>query len=89
MKVILTLLNKMPRFLSSYFLNRWISKKHSDFLLTLIKILSIPFYSSWEAKGRFKEQVSMFKTYYLQKIKRILKLYFRKVDRKTLLPWPK
>lgn len=70
MKVILALLNKMPRFLYGYFLNIWITKNHSDILLSLIKVLSIPFYSSWEAKGRFKEQVSMFKTYYLKKLKK-------------------
>jgi radical SAM superfamily enzyme YgiQ (UPF0313 family) len=73
MKVILALLNKMPRFLHNYFLNTWVSKGHSDFLLTLIKILSIPMYSSWEAKGRFKEQVSMFTTYYLHKIRGVVK----------------
>ena len=74
MKVILALLNKIPRFLHDYFLNTWVAKNHSDILLSLIKVLSIPFYSSWEAKGRFKEQVSMFKTYYLKKLKKELNL---------------
>ena len=73
MKVILALLNKMPRFLHAYFLNTWVTKKHTDFLLSLIKIVSIPFYSSWEAKGRLKEQLSMFTTYYRNKIKRVIK----------------
>jgi radical SAM superfamily enzyme YgiQ (UPF0313 family) len=70
MKVILPLLNKMPRFLHEYFLKIWVAKNHSDFFLSLIKILSIPLYSPWEAKARFKEQASMFKIYYLEKIKK-------------------
>jgi anaerobic magnesium-protoporphyrin IX monomethyl ester cyclase len=72
MKVILALLNKLPRSFHNYFLNVWVLKNHSDWLLSFIKVLSIPFYSSWEAKARFKEQISMFTKYYARKITRVL-----------------
>ena len=71
MKTILPLLNKMPRFLHKYIMKRWVFKNHSNFLLTLIKIFSIPFYSSWESFERLKEQASMFKSYYLQKFRNL------------------
>ena len=72
MKVILALLNKLPKFCQGYFLGKWVYKKHSEAILSLIKVLSIPFYSAWEAKGRLKEQISMFKVYYSRKFKKWL-----------------
>ena len=60
LKIILPLLNKLPKIFQSYFLKYWIYKKHSDLLLSFLKILLIPLYSSWEAKARIKEQISMF-----------------------------
>ena len=86
MKVILAILNKTPRFLHNYFLTVWVLNNHSDILLSIIKVLSIPFYSSWEAKGRLKEQVSMFKKYYLQKVKQVLKLSLKKEGNISPLP---
>jgi len=70
MKVILPLLNKLPRRTQNYFLKKWVFKKHSELVLNAIKILSIPFYSEWESKQRFKEQLSMLKVNYTQKLKR-------------------
>ena len=72
-KIILPFLNRLPRILRSYFLKRWIFKKHSDFLLAIIKILLIPTYCPWEAKARIREQISMFKINSSQKIKKLFK----------------
>ncbi|MFH1425582.1 MAG: radical SAM protein [archaeon] len=68
MKVILPLLNKLPRSMHDRFLKKWVFQKHSSSVLNMIKVLSIPFYSKWESWQRFKEQVSMLKTHYLKSI---------------------
>ncbi|MBU0760256.1 MAG: B12-binding domain-containing radical SAM protein [Nanoarchaeota archaeon] len=68
MKVILPLLNKLPRRMHGLFLKEWVFKKHSDSLLNVIKVLSIPFYSRWEAGQRFKEQLSMLRVHYLKNV---------------------
>ena len=60
-KVILPLLNKMPRWMHNYFLRKWIFAKHPNYLLLLIKIVSIPCYSPWEAKARVKEQINIYR----------------------------
>jgi hypothetical protein len=80
MKVILPLLNKLPRTFHPYFLKKWIFKRHSNFLLDAIKMFSIPFYSRWEAPQRLKEQISMMKVHYLTKLKNNQeKNYYKKI----------
>ena len=61
MKVILPLLNKMPRSTHDYFLKKWVFREHSGSLLSIISLVSLPFYSSWESWERAREQISMFK----------------------------
>ena len=59
MKVILPLLNKLPKTFHRFFLKKWVFQKNPDYLIKMIKVFSIPFYSGWESKQRFKEQLSM------------------------------
>ncbi|MBM3250102.1 MAG: B12-binding domain-containing radical SAM protein [Candidatus Omnitrophica bacterium] len=60
-KTILPVLNKLPRFLHKYFLDRWIYRRHSGLLLSFIKIISLPFiHSTWETKSRIKEQFGIY-----------------------------
>jgi len=68
MKVILPLLNKFPKSTHSYFLSKWVYKRHSKIFLSMLKIVAIPFYSSWESKQRLKEQISMLKIHYKNKL---------------------
>lgn len=61
LKVILPLLNHLPRVMHRLFTGSWIGKEHSRVLMQFVKIVSIPLYSSWESGERFMEQVSMLK----------------------------
>jgi len=71
MKIILPLLNKLPKRTHNFFLKKWVFRKHLKFTLNIIKILSIPFYSKWESKQRFKEQVSMLNVSYTKNLRKI------------------
>ena len=67
MKVILPLLNKIPQVFQRYFVEKWVFNKHSKIWLSFIKMISIPFYSCWESRERFKEQLRMLGAYHLKR----------------------
>jgi hypothetical protein len=58
-KIILPILNQLPRFLDEYFINKWIFNNHSPMALFILKIIGIFFCSKWEALARLKEQSRM------------------------------
>ncbi len=67
-KVILPILNQLPRFLDRYFINSWILNNHSPVVLFVLKIIGIFFCSKWEAFCRVKEQFKMHSKYLTREV---------------------
>jgi len=74
LKIILPLLNKMPKFMRPFFLKNWALKRHSSSLLYFLKIISLPVvHSPWETIERVKEALSV----YRQSLFQFIKYFFK------------